>query len=575
MKADTVIIRQEARRLSAPFINDGYVPQGLHHYTDEQENWLYSRIRLTHPEKPKIIRPFYKDSNSFRFGEPKFLRKKPLYKLPLLRDADEVYWVEGEGKVDCLGNLGIIATTSGSSTSHDGADFEVLRGKKVVIWADHDDAGLAHAKSVQTILDELECDVSLIDVEKLNLPLKGDVVDWVGLNPNATKNDVLNLPILPNVAKTKRGLILLKASELKPQPINWIWNGWIAEGKFHLLAGVAGTGKTTISLALAASVTTGGRFPDGTKSPCGNVVMWTGEDDITDTLTPRLMAMGANLERMYFVDGVVDADGKRPFNPSADMPTLEEAISKVGNVSLLIIDPIVSVINGDSHKNAEVRKDLDPLIRMSEEGGFAVLGITHFSKGTTGRDPIERITGSLAFGAVARLVLVASKSQGEDGNDGRIFVRAKSNLGPDEGGFKYFLEQAITDVGIETSRVAWGSAIDGAAKDLLGEAEAESDGGGVEGCMRLISDTLAVGSVSAKEMEKDCNGAGYSTSTMKRAKKRLGIEAIKVGMGKGSCWVWEMPKGLKNAKESHIKSLTPFREVDILKAEFGIIEKEI
>ena len=57
--------------------------------------------------------------------------------------------------------------------------------------------------------------------------------------------------------------ILLKASELKPKPINWIWNGWIAGGKFHLLGGVAGTGKTTISLALASSITTGGRFPDG------------------------------------------------------------------------------------------------------------------------------------------------------------------------------------------------------------------------------------------------------------------------------------------------------------------------
>lgn len=70
------------------------------------------------------------------------------------------------------------------------------------------------------------------------------------------------------------------------------------------------------------------------------------------------------------------------------------------------------------------------------------------------REPIERITGSLAFGAVARIVLVASKSTSEDGGDVRIFLRAKSNIGADTGGFEYSLEPAITEDGIETSKVA-------------------------------------------------------------------------------------------------------------------------
>ena len=101
-------------------------------------------------------------------------------------------------------------------------------------------------------------------------------------------------PIEPNkkvipLKSFEQSAVLQKASELKPKPINWIWGGWIASGKFHLLGGVAGTGKTTISLALLASITTGGRFPDGSKAPKGNVVVWTGEDDVCDTLTPRLI----------------------------------------------------------------------------------------------------------------------------------------------------------------------------------------------------------------------------------------------------------------------------------------------
>jgi hypothetical protein len=573
MNAD--IIKEQARVLASQFIKQGYMPQGLHHYTSAEGEWLYSRMRLNHPEKTKIIRPFYQENGSYILGEPKFQGKKPLYQLPLLKDAETVFWAEGEKKVDALIGLGLVATTSGGATSHDGADFEPLRGKRVVIWADYDESGRAHAGAVKTILEGLNCDVLSIDVQRLNLPAKGDVVDWLQMSPFASKDDVLALPLMPKELKVEKGVVLLKASELTPKPINWIWDGWIAGGKFHLLGGVAGTGKTTISLALASSITNGGRFPDNTRAPIGNVVIWTGEDDISDTLTPRLMAMGANLDKVHFVQGVISENGEQPFNPSTDMPILQQAIAKIGEVKLLIIDPIVSVVKGDSHKNAEVRKDLTPLIQMAEGMGFAIIGITHFSKGTSGREPIERITGSLAFGAVARVVLVASKSQSDDGDDVRIFLRAKSNIGADNGGFEYSLEQAITEGGIETSRVLWGEAIEGSARELLVEAEDDSDGGSMAECIQFLSSILSDGEMLATEVKKDCIGAGHSISTMNRAKKKLGIEAKKIGIGKGSYWVWEMPKVSKEYKDSQSKNMRTFGEFENLRSDLPIIEGEI
>jgi hypothetical protein len=572
---NTDIIKEQARAFASSFIKQGYKPQSLHHYTSAEGEWLYSRMRLNHPEKTKIIRPFYQENGNFILGEPKFQGKKPLYQLPLIKDADTVFWVEGEKKVDVLVGLGLVATTSGGATSHDGADFEPLRGKRVVIWADFDDSGKVHAGAVKAILKGIHCEVISIDVESLNLPVKGDVVDWLQINPLATKENVLALPLLPQEIKAEQGVILLKASELKPKPINWIWDGWIAGGKFHLLGGVAGTGKTTISLALASSITNGGRFPDNTRSPSGNVVVWTGEDDISDTLTPRLMAMGANLDKVHFVQGVIGEDGEQPFNPSTDMLILQQAIAKVGDVKLLIIDPIVSVVKGDSHKNAEVRKDLAPLIQMAESMGFAIIGITHFSKGTSGKEPIERITGSLAFGAVARIVLVASKSKSDDSEDVRIFLRAKSNIGADNGGFEYSLEQAVTEGGIETSRVLWGDAIEGSARELLVDAEDDSDGGSMAECMQFLNSILSNGEMPATEVKKDCIGAGHSNSTMNRAKKKLGIEAKKIGIGRGSSWVWEMPKVFNNYKDTHTQNLRTFGEVENLRTDLPIIEGEI
>lgn len=569
------IINEHANVLASSFIKQGYKPQGLHHYTNAEGEWLYSRMRLSHPEKRKIIRPFHQKNGNYILGEPKFQGKKPLYQLPLIGDADTVYWVEGEKKVDALVGLGIVATTSGGATSHDGADFEPLRGKRIVVWADFDESGKSHGEAVKSILEGLNCEVEVIDVDRLNLPIKGDVIDWLEMHPSATKADVLQLPLISKQKIAKHGVVLLKASELKPKKINWIWDGWVADGKFHLLGGVAGTGKTTISLALASSITNGGRFPDGAKSPNGNVVIWTGEDDIADTLTPRLMAMGANLDKVHFVQGVVAEDGEQPFNPCTDMPILQKAIAQIGDVRLLIIDPIVSVVKGDSHKNAEVRKDLTPLIQMAESMGFAIIGITHFSKGTSGREPIERITGSLAFGAVARVVLVASKSKSDDGEDIRIFLRAKSNIGADNGGFEYSLEQTITEGGIETSRVLWGNAIEGSARELLVDAEDASDGGSMAECMQFLSSILSDGEMSASEIKKDCVGAGYSVSTMNRAKKHLGIEAKKIGIGKGSYWVWVMPKILSNYKDSQLKNMRTFKQIENLRTDLPIIEGEI
>ena len=92
---------------------------------------------------------------------------------------------------------------------------------------------------------------------------------------------------------------MIRGSELTPQPIQWIWPGWLASGKVHILGGAPGTGKTTISLSLAATISSGGVWPDGIQSPKGKVVIWSGEDDPSDTLVPRLKLSGANLQNIY------------------------------------------------------------------------------------------------------------------------------------------------------------------------------------------------------------------------------------------------------------------------------------
>lgn len=348
----------------------------------------------------------------------------------------------------------------------------------------------------------------------------------------------------PEANKLEPGVVLVKASEMKPRPINWIWDGWLASGKIHLIGGIAGTGKTTISLAIASCITNGEKLPDGTIPETGEIVMWTGEDDPEDTLTPRLMAMNADLNKVHFVRGYSDGNKERPFNPSTNMVQLEEKLKSLKNIKLLIIDPIVAVVANDSHNNGDVRQSFAPLIQMAEKLKFAVLGITHLTKSTSGKEPIERITGSLAFGALARVVLFTSKCKNSEGDDIRIFLRAKSNIGSDQGGFEYELESSTTQDGIATSKVVWGDVIEGSARELLNRAENDFEGGGLKECMKWLTELLATGSIRSNEAEKEAINAGFSIATFRRAKEKLKVKSTKIGVGKLSFWEIDMPKAL-------------------------------
>ena len=202
------------------------------------------------------------------------------------------------------------------------------------------------------------------------------------------------------------------AALIPAKPIDWIWQDHLAAGKLTLLAGSPGTGKTLVALTCAATVSHGGLYghswPDGSFSPTGDVLIWSGEDGIEDTIIPRLMAANADLSRIHVIGATHERGKQRPFNFETDLPLLETKILQ-NPIRLLIIDSIVQAVAGDSHKNSEVRRALEPLLLLAEEHNFAIIGITHVTKHSKGKNPVDRVAGSLAFGAVARVVLIASK----------------------------------------------------------------------------------------------------------------------------------------------------------------------
>ncbi|HCE27917.1 MAG TPA: AAA family ATPase [Comamonadaceae bacterium] len=355
-------------------------------------------------------------------------------------------------------------------------------------------------------------------------------------------------------------VVLTCGSDLTPEPYRWLWQYWLAMGKLHILAGAPGQGKTTIALAMAATITIGGRWPDGSRCAPGNVLIWSGEDDPADTLVPRLMAAGADRARCFFIEGARRDGEVVPFDPARDLGQLLEAIEKIGGISLLVIDPVVSAVTGDSHKNTEVRRALQPLVDLAAKCDCAVLGITHFAKGGQGTDPAQRVVGSVAFTAVARVVMVAAKVKGdEEGQDTRILARSKSNIGPDDGGFQYHLEQSEPLPGIHASHIAWGKAVEGTARELLTDPDdGQDDGAGSakEEAEAFLIELLKDGATATKHVQTQAKDAGISWATVRRASDALGVKKKQSNGG----WYWQLPHLLKS--DAQLAQLPELEQVE-------------
>ena len=130
-------------------------------------------------------------------------------------------------------------------------------------------------------------------------------------------------------------------STVEQRSVEWLWYPYIPYGKITLLQGDPGDGKSTFMLHLVARITTKRDLPDGKPFPeCQNVIYQCSEDSPFDTIKPRLIAAGADCDRVAFIS-------EENKNLTIDDPRIEEAIVHT-NARLCIFDPIQAYIPSDS-----------------------------------------------------------------------------------------------------------------------------------------------------------------------------------------------------------------------------------
>ena len=326
-------------------------------------------------------------------------------------------------------------------------------------------------------------------------------------------------------------------TDIQESRLEWLWPGRIPLGKLSVIAGDPGLGKSLVTIAIAAAVTSEAKWPDCHEyAPHGSVILLSGEDDNSDTVKPRLRAAGADMDNVHSLSSVIinDDGSRRGLALDRDADLLREAIRSIPDCRLVVIDPLASFIGSvDSHKNADVRGLLSVLAETAQESRVAILYVSHLNKGTGG--PMARITGSVAFVAAARSAMMVVRDP--DDADRRIIFMPKCNLSKEVGGVAYRVRESRDNSKLPV--VEWEQGF----VDVDGETLLSSEGSNnrrerTEAAEWLVVE-LSAGPQLTTDLQSKAKQAGHAWRTVRRAQFELGVRPKRDGIsGK---WRWVLP----------------------------------
>ncbi len=368
-------------------------------------------------------------------------------------------------------------------------------------------------------------------------------------NPALEFEDVGQLSLSGAAQNTGLSYEAVCLDDVEEKPIEWLWSERLALGKIVSLSGEPKRGKSQISCAFAAATTTGEGWPDGFKSDPGSVILVTCEDDDSDTIKPRMLAAGANPNKIHLYKWTVDKSEKgratrKHFDVGKHIDNLKKIVTDIGDVRLIIIDPISAYLGkADGHKTGDVRGALGPLQTLAAEFRIAVLLIMHLNKNTNEKSALNRVGMSGAFTAVSRGNYIVVTNPLDPSGEESLLLPIGANIGKhNKTGFSYRIEGVQRPGGVETSKVVFNKdPVRMSADEALNPPENRSNRAPalMEAC-EFLSEILAEGPVDQMQIAEAADGQGISHATLRRAKKHLNLEKQRT-KGETPRWQWRLP----------------------------------
>jgi putative DNA primase/helicase len=341
------------------------------------------------------------------------------------------------------------------------------------------------------------------------------------------------------------GPAIVCMADVESRPVNWLWRNRIARGRITLVVGMPGCGKSFVTCDLASRISTGTPWPDGEPCERGRTIFITAEDDPHDTIRPRLDAHHADVSRIHLLSGVKRVEKGETKELSftlTDVDILEEALLKVPECRLVVVDPIGSFLGRrcDAHRDNEVRAVLAPIAKLAEQYETAMLLVAHRRKGAaTSADDLA--LGSRAFTGLARSVWHLSRDPETPLR--RLLLPGKSNLAAETTGLAFTIAGEPASVHWERDPVAM-SADEALARENGGRTGGTSTA--EDEAVDWLRARLADGPQPAKDTKDAASADGIASRTLDRAKRKLNVRAAPDGY-RGP-WVWRLPDELSHTE---------------------------
>lgn len=501
----------------------------MHCHAGEDTSTVLAEVGLTTADlfdSPKGVTYEYSDGRTVHRSPNKRFRQAgntdgtALYRVENLPEGNDlqVFVVEGEKDVHALESVGAHAVTSGGASTARKRDWTPLQERHVTIVADDDQAGHKYAAQVAAELENIAASITIVAAKTGK-----DAADHIAAGHKISEFQKIE------IKPTGRRLKVTFGHEVKMRKIEWLIPDWIPRSALTLLAGREGLGKSTIAVAWAAEQTKQGHF----------ILYVHTEDAREETVAPRLKAAGADMAKVIFVDVETETSTEGTITLPLDNAALEQVIAEYG-VTFMVLDAATSSMSSElsGKDDRQVRQFLEPLAQMAARQKMVVLGLVHFGK-RVGADSGKLILGSIAWSQVARSVLSVALDEDQDQ---LVITNTKGNLATCvRSEAARIVSQTIDteDGPTEVGKVEWLGEVNADARDFLAGDERDEDRSDAENYILGYLEDVG-GTAPASDILKAGRAAGFSDSTLKKARSKAGVKSQRTGFGKGSSVSWSI-----------------------------------